>query len=331
MDAAGDFLVAWTSFVPYCYDTAGMVCPPHGDIYARRFNAAGRALGAEFRVNTTPVPNTTPAVAMEADGDFVVAWDSNSPAADGIYARRYGNTPAPRVADVFVGSIGWKPGFYRYLAEHGQGEAVFGYALPKGAGQFGVLPCSFLNQVSIRFSGPVIALQRHLSLVGFGAGGPVVGDFAYNPATNTGIWTFDRPLPPGPLTLRLDAGEDGVSGAGAAGLRLDGEWSDAESWVSGDGEPGGDLLFRVNVLPGDATRDGRVNALDLGFIKQRLNRTWANPGSGTGAYSPFADLDGSGSINASDLGWVKWWLNTRTPVATSAATTLLFSTTAISR
>jgi len=89
MDAAGDFVVAWTSFVPYCYDTAGMVCPPYGDVYARRFNAAGRALGAEFRVNTTPVPNTTPAVAMEADGDFVVVWDNNSPAADGIYARRF--------------------------------------------------------------------------------------------------------------------------------------------------------------------------------------------------------------------------------------------------
>jgi hypothetical protein len=78
----------------------------------------------------------------------------------------------------------------------------------------------------------------------------------------------------------------------------------------------------------DFNRDGRVNALDLGFIKQRLNRSWSNPGSGRGAYSPFADLDGSGTINASDLGWVKWWLNTRTPPTAAPATALLSSTTA---
>jgi hypothetical protein len=66
MDADGDFVVVWES--------------PDGDaggVYAQRFNAAGVAQGGEFLVNTfTTGWQSSPAVAMDADGDFVVAWHS---------------------------------------------------------------------------------------------------------------------------------------------------------------------------------------------------------------------------------------------------------------
>jgi hypothetical protein len=106
---------------------------------------------------------------------------------------------------------------------------------------------------------------------------------------------------------------------------LDGEWQNAnaaESYPSGNGTEGGDFDFRINVLGGDATQDGQVNALDLAFIKQRLNRTSTNPGQGNAAYSPFADVTADGSINALDLAAVKQRLNRRLP---AGEPTLLFS------
>ena len=52
-----------------------------------------------------------------------------------------------------------------------------------------------------------------------------------------------------------------------------------------DGLPGPDFTWRANVLAGDATSDGAVRALDLSYIKQRLNRSLALPGTGNAAYN----------------------------------------------
>ena len=83
------------------------------------------------------------------------------------------------------------------------------------------------------------------------------------------------------------------------------------------------------MLRGDATQDGRVNALDLSFIKQRLNKTATNPGTTGAVYSPFADLTADGSINALDLSAARARLNNALPPG-EPATALLFSTKAIS-
>src|SRR5688500_1588143 len=69
-DGDGDFVVAWTS--------SGQDGSAYG-VYAQRYAAGGAALGAEFRVNTTTAfVQRHPAVAMDADGDFVVAWESRA-------------------------------------------------------------------------------------------------------------------------------------------------------------------------------------------------------------------------------------------------------------
>jgi hypothetical protein len=86
MSADGSFVVAWRAdgSAPLGWDE---------DIYARRYNAAGVAIGAEFRVNTyTWNLQRNQAVAMDVDGDFVVAWESNNQDGwgFGIYAQRYG-------------------------------------------------------------------------------------------------------------------------------------------------------------------------------------------------------------------------------------------------
>src|SRR4051812_40929224 len=48
------------------------------DIFAKRFDANGNSVGAEFAVNTlTSGSQSEPAVAMDDNGNFVIAWTSD--------------------------------------------------------------------------------------------------------------------------------------------------------------------------------------------------------------------------------------------------------------
>jgi hypothetical protein len=86
MDDAGNFAAAWGTQTQ---------ASPTLDIEARRFDAAGNPRGDEFTVNNvTPSDQFNPDIAMDADGDFVVTWQTDS---DGIRikARRYNAAGAP--------------------------------------------------------------------------------------------------------------------------------------------------------------------------------------------------------------------------------------------
>ncbi len=83
MDADGDFVVAWHSI-----DQDGS---SHG-VYAQRYQADGLAVGSEFLVNTeTSETQQSPDVALDADGDFVITWESlnQDGGSFGVYAQRY--------------------------------------------------------------------------------------------------------------------------------------------------------------------------------------------------------------------------------------------------
>ncbi len=83
MDDDGDVVVTWHS--------RGQDGSDFG-VYAQRYNAAGVPQGSEFRVNTfTTGRQSTPAVAMDDDGDFVVTWHSlgQDGSSYGVYAQRY--------------------------------------------------------------------------------------------------------------------------------------------------------------------------------------------------------------------------------------------------
>jgi VCBS repeat-containing protein len=83
MDANGNFVVAWSSFGQ---DSSGY------GIYAQRYDASGVTQGAEFQVNTyTSATQNISAIAMDANGNFVVTWQSvnQDGSGYGIYAQRY--------------------------------------------------------------------------------------------------------------------------------------------------------------------------------------------------------------------------------------------------
>src|SRR5205085_1058104 len=101
VDAAGDFVIAWQS-----QDQDGS----SDGVYAQRYSAAGVAQGGEFRVNTfTTGLQASPVVAVDAAGDFVVAWESlnQASATSGfdVYAQRYSATGLPSGAEFRVNNL----------------------------------------------------------------------------------------------------------------------------------------------------------------------------------------------------------------------------------
>jgi len=92
MDADGDFVVTWTSL--------NQDASAYG-IFAQRYNAAGVAQGGEFQVNTQTNGNQQAvSVAMDTEGDFVVAWTSSEQdgSSYGVFAQRFIRNQSPMIA-----------------------------------------------------------------------------------------------------------------------------------------------------------------------------------------------------------------------------------------
>jgi hypothetical protein len=90
MNASGDFVISWESY--------GQDGSKFG-VYAQRYDDTGAKVGSEFQVNTYTTDNQgSSSAAMDAVGDFVIAWTSTGeegvPSQFGIYAQRYDETGA---------------------------------------------------------------------------------------------------------------------------------------------------------------------------------------------------------------------------------------------
>jgi Domain of unknown function (DUF4347)/Bacterial Ig domain/SMP-30/Gluconolactonase/LRE-like region len=83
MNATGSFVITWSS-----HDQA----PNNWNVYARRYDAAGAAMGGAIPVNsTTNKDQEFSTVAMDAAGNFVVVWRSvnQDGSGQGLYGRRF--------------------------------------------------------------------------------------------------------------------------------------------------------------------------------------------------------------------------------------------------
>jgi hypothetical protein len=82
-DASGNFVVVWHG---YSQDGSWT------GVFGQRYDSAGGALGNEFRVNSyTTQRQDDPSVAVDADGDFVVVWQSygQDGTSWGVFGQRY--------------------------------------------------------------------------------------------------------------------------------------------------------------------------------------------------------------------------------------------------
>ncbi len=91
LDADGDFVITWTNDAPDIAGTGSGVGTQDTDgICARRFDSAATPLSEAFQVNTTTSGEQQYSrVATDADGDFVITWESHTPAGFDILAQRY--------------------------------------------------------------------------------------------------------------------------------------------------------------------------------------------------------------------------------------------------
>jgi hypothetical protein len=100
-------------------------------VRARRFDAAGGAVGGEFRVNTiTEFGPLSPAIAMSPAGDFVVAWqteDDGGPLGSGIRAQRFDAAGQPRGAEFVANTTTSGTQTVPWVAMDGAGEFVIAW------------------------------------------------------------------------------------------------------------------------------------------------------------------------------------------------------------
>jgi Dockerin type I domain len=159
VDADGDFVVAWQN------GATGSVY----DIYAQRYSATGVALGGEFGVNTfTSGSQQPPALAVDSDGDFVVAWESSDGSGFGVYARRYDEslqTAGPVVSDVLVRNNPVSPG-ERLVHTTSQAAVRFSEDMSVAGGTTGAN--SATNRANYRLSRNGVDVSSQIIGVSFG-------------------------------------------------------------------------------------------------------------------------------------------------------------------
>jgi hypothetical protein len=141
-DAAGDFVVTWSSNDVGRYQ-----------VFAQRYDSSGNARGGEFQVSgATRGDQMYSSAAMDAAGDFVITWSSDASGAGRIYAQRYdatgarqGNTfqvnsyPGPtRWSGVAMNSQGNFLITWCALGEMGSGWGVCGQEYDKTGGTIGL-------------------------------------------------------------------------------------------------------------------------------------------------------------------------------------------------
>jgi hypothetical protein len=224
-------------------------------------------------------------------------------------------TWGPRVTQVFVNG----PGLTGQTSANGVAfrnllgvDNTFGYAVPGGSNQLRSPPwMGGIDQIALRFDRDMSGQleQRDLSVLGANVRTYGVSGFRYDAPTRTGVWTLATPILNDKVRLFVDDADV---------PRLDGEWTNgAGTYPSGNNRFNGDFDFHLNVLRGNATGDDAVNALDLSYIRQRLNKTATNSGAGL-VFSPFADITAVGAINALDLSAARQRLNGRLPAGQPA-------------
>jgi hypothetical protein len=215
MDADGDFVVAWESSADQDGDGYG--------VFAQRYDAAGAAQGTEFRVNGfTAGFQILPSVAMDADGDFVVAWvsDFQDGSAYGVIARRYDAAGNPVGGEFRVNSFTANSQSRPSVAMDADGDFVVAWqSKDQDGSDYGVY--------AQRFDA---------------AGGQVGGEVRVN------SFTADRQRDP---SVAMDADGDvvvawGSEGQDGAGFGIFAQRFDGAERVAGDfdGDGNGDILWR---------------------------------------------------------------------------------------
>ncbi|KAF0177218.1 MAG: Uncharacterized protein FD161_2582 [Limisphaerales bacterium] len=142
--AGGGFVVAWVSesvrgVDPNILETLSDSYAV--DILARRYDAAGAALGNEFKVNTSPVNCDNPALAATPDGGFTIVWEQRSTVRTNsldILARSHDAAGAPVTAPVVVNATTYGDQYAPRITTQGDTHLVLWTSLGQDGSYEGV-------------------------------------------------------------------------------------------------------------------------------------------------------------------------------------------------
>lgn len=288
MDAAGNFIVAMRQ----------VSTTTSGEIVARRFDAQGAALGGPFAVNTfTAGDQREPAIAVDADGDFVVAWQSEGQ--DGndwaVIARRYDAAGVAKGPEFVVNTFTQGGQKHCFVSVAPAGGFVVSWAsTPQDGSFFGVYGQRFdaagarignefrVNQFTERDQARTVSDQD-------AAGGIVqVWASATQDGDNLGIYArrYDAAGTALEDEFRVNTFTAGAQTSPAVGMDVLGRF--AVIWYSEgqDGSGGGVYGQRYDAAAVPAGDEFRINEVTAG-----------NQG-GNGALTPFMAMDADGDFVA---------------------------------
>ncbi|MCA9217813.1 MAG: hypothetical protein KDB27_32310 [Planctomycetales bacterium] len=258
-----------------------------GDGRPHRFDLQFVREGTDVVLGSIPVVLGTP---IEGDGyEYEDCHDGEICAGSDFGNQSTASESAgPRIVDVKVagrtGSI-WKPQFLEVV----DAAKMQGYSLT-GSNQLKNLTWKNVDSIYLQFSEDVGTFSdSDFTLTGVNT--PVYSTTtSYDSSKFLATIALAADLSADKLRLRI---LDGVVSDGTNSL--DGEWSDGDSIISGDGVPGGAFDFRFEVLPGDVNQSNGVTAADTIAVRN-AEFTFA----GGAGYDPFFDLDGSGGNASTD-------------------------------
>lgn len=299
MNANGDFVIVWTT-----WDFANLT----SDVYARRYDASGTPQGTEFRVNTFTLGlQYSPAVAVDADGNFVVVWNSDQDGGwYGIFAQRYDASGTPQGDEfqvntytfevqvepaVAMGADGRFVVVWQSFGQDGYGYGIFGqrYAadgLPQG-GEFQVNTYPANDQDS-----PAVAMGADGRFVvawqSYGQDGSEYGVFAQRFAADGlpqggefRVNTFKAGNQGYPPAIAIDAAGDFVVAWSSQGQDGDGYGVFARRFHA-DGTPQGSE-FQVNTYTTESQTAGCVAMNPVGELVAVWG-SWGQDGSYAGVF-----------------------------------------------
>ncbi|HZN68693.1 MAG TPA: dockerin type I domain-containing protein, partial [Tepidisphaeraceae bacterium] len=200
----------------------------------------------------------------------------------------------PSVTAVHVGGTAWTPEFLAELAEENLGGPR-GFRID-GAGGQDELPWSNINQVSITFDQDVTVDQGDLTVRGVRVPTYAVTAFTYDAPSRTATWTLDRPLANFSTTNRQAADE--------VTIQLATDVADYEQ--------------TIDVVPGDANRNGNVSPTDFGTVRSGIGRNTVDEGTSPNHYTVYKDVNANGNISPTDIGVVRGNTGAAAPVPPAA-------------
>jgi hypothetical protein len=128
----GGFMVAWTSAAE---DEEG---DDVYDVFAQRFDSSGLPAGPEFRVNSyTTGRQVNPAVDVDAQGNFVVVWQSHyqfDAYGSDLFGQRYDAAGSPVGGEFLVNFQTGEDQRYPTIAVHPSGNFVVAWDAPSTSG-----------------------------------------------------------------------------------------------------------------------------------------------------------------------------------------------------